>query len=78
MSEKVERVQEMPYRLLGETGERVSAIGLGGFHIGKPDLDEKLSIRIIRSAVDQASFATSSRTNASHCRCRRCFCGFPR
>lgn len=41
----------MIYRTLGTTGERVSAIGLGGYHIGKsPDADA--SIRLIRSAVD--------------------------
>ncbi len=42
----------MPYRKLGNTGERVSAIGLGGYHIGVPK-DENESIRIIRTAVDR-------------------------
>src|SRR5437899_3050142 len=44
---------EMPHRVLGRTGERVSAIGLGGWHLGFKQLDEKLSIRIIREAVDR-------------------------
>jgi aryl-alcohol dehydrogenase-like predicted oxidoreductase len=43
---------EMLYRRLGRTGEKVSAIGLGGFHIGIPR-DEQEAIRIIRSAVDR-------------------------
>ena len=38
----------MPYRTLGRTGEKVSAIGLGGYHIGK-QADEQGSIRLIRS-----------------------------
>ena len=42
---------EMIYRTLGRTGEKVSAIGLGGFHIGVPK-DEREGIRIVRSAVD--------------------------
>ena len=42
----------MIYRTLGNTGERVSAIGLGGFHIGS-QADENESIQIIRSAVDR-------------------------
>jgi predicted aldo/keto reductase-like oxidoreductase len=42
----------IPMRTLGRTGERVSAIGLGGFHLGKPDLPEAESVRIIRTAVD--------------------------
>src|SRR5438067_4502782 len=42
----------MSYRKLGSTAERVSAIGLGGYHIGIPK-DESESIRIIRSAVDR-------------------------
>jgi aryl-alcohol dehydrogenase-like predicted oxidoreductase len=43
----------MLYRTLGSTGEKVSAIGIGGWHIGLPDVDEQLSIRIIRTAVDR-------------------------
>lgn len=44
----------MPYRTLGRTGERVSAIGLGGSHVGKPEkLSEAESIRIIRNALDR-------------------------
>src|SRR5437879_2657855 len=42
----------IPMRSLGRTGERGSAIGLGGFHLGKPDLPEAASIRIIRAASD--------------------------
>jgi aryl-alcohol dehydrogenase-like predicted oxidoreductase len=42
----------MLYRTLGRTGERVSAIGMGGFHIGKPQLTDDESIRLIRSAID--------------------------
>src|SRR5438046_9504479 len=42
----------IPMRILGRTGERVSAIGLGGFHLGKPDLPEAESVRIIRTAID--------------------------
>jgi aryl-alcohol dehydrogenase-like predicted oxidoreductase len=43
----------IPYRVLGRTGERVSAIGLGGWHLGLPHTDEQLSIRIVRRAIDQ-------------------------
>jgi predicted aldo/keto reductase-like oxidoreductase len=42
----------VPYRTLGNTGEKVSCIGLGGYHIGMQS-DEQESIRIIRSALDQ-------------------------
>ena len=41
------------YRVLGSTGERVSAIGLGGWHLGLPTVDEQLSLRIVRSAIDR-------------------------
>jgi predicted aldo/keto reductase-like oxidoreductase len=42
---------DMIYRTLGRTGEKVSAIGLGGYHIGNPPEEE--GIRIIRSAIDR-------------------------
>ena len=42
---------DMIYRQLGTTGERVSAIGLGGFHIGQ-QADSKESIKLIRNAID--------------------------
>src|SRR5690349_726659 len=45
-------VPGMQYRDLGRTGEKVSAIGLGGFHIGKQQ-DPQESIRLIRSAIDR-------------------------
>jgi aryl-alcohol dehydrogenase-like predicted oxidoreductase len=43
----------IPYRTLGRTGERVSAIGLGGSHLGLERVDEQLSFRIIRTAIDR-------------------------
>jgi aryl-alcohol dehydrogenase-like predicted oxidoreductase len=43
----------IPYRTLGRTGERVSAIGLGGWHLGLERVDEPLSLRIIRTAIDR-------------------------
>lgn len=46
------RSGEMIYKTLGRTGERVSAIGLGGFHIGKIK-EEQDSIKLIRSALDR-------------------------
>jgi len=42
---------EMPYRTLGRSGEKVSLIGLGGYHIGIPR-EEQEAIRIIRAAID--------------------------
>jgi predicted aldo/keto reductase-like oxidoreductase len=45
------RQGEMIYRQLGRTGQKVSAIGLGGFHIGNPP--EAEGIRIIRTAIDR-------------------------
>jgi aryl-alcohol dehydrogenase-like predicted oxidoreductase len=44
--------EAMTYRTLGSTGERVSAIGLGGHHIGRPK-DPAEGVRIIRTAIDR-------------------------
>src|SRR5437016_1722668 len=41
----------MQMRTLGSTGEQVSAVGLGGFHMGKAPTKEE-SIRLVRHAVD--------------------------
>jgi aryl-alcohol dehydrogenase-like predicted oxidoreductase len=46
------RSGDMIYRTLGKTGEKVSAIGLGGHHIGRPK-EEQEGIRLIRTAIDR-------------------------
>ncbi len=43
----------MIYRTLGSTGEKVSAIGVGGWHLGLKTVDEQLAIRIVRTALDR-------------------------
>ena len=43
----------MLYRKLGQTGETVSAIGLGGSHIGKAEVSETEGLRIIHEAIDR-------------------------
>ena len=48
---KETRRGDMIYRQLGTTNEEVSAIGLGGHHIGRQK-EEKESIAIIRAAID--------------------------
>ena len=42
----------MIYRELGRTGERVSAIGIGGYHLGKQENPDE-SIRLLRTAIDR-------------------------
>jgi len=43
---------EMLYRVLGSTGESVSAIGLGGWHLSLKHVDEQLAVRIVRTAIE--------------------------
>src|SRR5438874_13572571 len=42
---------DVPRRNLGRTGEKVSIVGLGGYHIGS-QRDEQESTRIIQTALD--------------------------
>ena len=44
-------VAEIPLRPLGATGAMVSALGLGGYHIGKMK-NEREAIRIVHAAID--------------------------
>jgi hypothetical protein len=56
-------MRQVPYRVLGSTGERVSALGLGGWHLGLTSVDERLSIRIVREAVDGSTQTASISCN---------------
>ncbi|NLU21253.1 MAG: aldo/keto reductase [Phycisphaerae bacterium] len=49
---KETRKGDMLYRTLGKTGEQVSALGLGGYHLGTLK-DESSAIRFIRTAIDR-------------------------
>ncbi len=51
LAEQKDSPAGIPTRPLGKTGERVSIVGLGGYHIGCPD--EKDAIAIMHGAIDQ-------------------------
>jgi uncharacterized protein len=52
---------EMLYRELGNTGEQVSVIGMGGSHLGLATVDEDLAIRLIHEGLDRGiSFLDNS------------------
>ena len=44
---------EMLYRPLGATGVEISAIGMGGSHLGQPTVDEDMAIRLIHEGLDR-------------------------
>ncbi len=41
------------YRTLGHTGEQVSCVGLGGYHIAGHDVSESQGVKLVQSAVDR-------------------------
>jgi aryl-alcohol dehydrogenase-like predicted oxidoreductase len=44
---------EMIYREFGSTGIKVSAIGVGGWHLGLKHVDGRLAVKLVRSAIDR-------------------------
>jgi predicted aldo/keto reductase-like oxidoreductase len=38
---------------LGRTGEKVSVVGIGGYHLGRPEVTADDSLRIVRTALDE-------------------------
>jgi aryl-alcohol dehydrogenase-like predicted oxidoreductase len=46
-------MSDIPIRDLGSTGEKVSAVGLGGWHLSLPRVSARLSERIVRTAIDR-------------------------
>jgi aryl-alcohol dehydrogenase-like predicted oxidoreductase len=47
-----DRKNGIPHRTLGRTGEKVSVIGLGGYHLARQSNPEE-SVRIIRTGIDE-------------------------
>jgi len=50
--ETIERINGIPVRALGKTTVKVTVLGVGGYHIGKPS-NRREGIRIIRTAIDE-------------------------
>jgi uncharacterized protein len=44
---------DVPYRTLGRTGEKVSMVGVGGYHLGRPGVTADESVSIVRKAIDE-------------------------
>lgn len=44
--------QPVARRTLGRTGEKISMVGIGGYHLGAPSVEEQEAIRIVRTALD--------------------------
>ncbi len=43
----------MLYRSFGKTNEKISAIGMGGFHLGKNAVSDDEATRLIHEGVDR-------------------------
>lgn len=48
-----EKRNGMPYRTLGKTGEKVSLLCIGGYHIGQDVITDDEATEIMRTAVDE-------------------------
>jgi aryl-alcohol dehydrogenase-like predicted oxidoreductase len=46
-------MSDIPKRRLGRTGELVSMIGMGGFHLGQPSTPDADAIKLIHSGIDR-------------------------
>jgi predicted aldo/keto reductase-like oxidoreductase len=44
---------DIPRRTLGRTGEKVSIVGIGGYHLGQHGVSSEDAIRIVRKALDE-------------------------
>ena len=48
-----ERRGEMLYRSFGRSSEKISAIGMGGFHLGKNAVSDDEAVRLIHQGIDR-------------------------
>ena len=46
-----ESKSEVPLRTLGHAGEKISMVGIGGYHLARPGLGAEESIRIVRTGL---------------------------
>jgi aryl-alcohol dehydrogenase-like predicted oxidoreductase len=46
-------MSDIPKRRLGRTGEMVSMIGMGGFHLGQPSTPDSDAIKLIHAGIDR-------------------------
>jgi aryl-alcohol dehydrogenase-like predicted oxidoreductase len=53
VTEPGERRGEMLYRRFGRSDEMISAIGMGGFHLGKNAVSDGEAVRLVHEAIDR-------------------------
>jgi len=65
----------IPYRTLGRTGEKVSSIGLGGYHLGRSNVSEAEAIKLIQAGIDRGINFLDNSWDYNNGDCfRRCLC----